>query len=104
MTGRPAAPVHSMADPEQIAGVLTCAGLLKVTVVPVETKITLGADAAAAAAFILRWGAFRGTVSESDATAMAAARDALTAAARPFETPDGVHLRSTAWLVSAAHP
>ncbi|MCW2944985.1 MAG: methyltransferase type 11 [Actinoallomurus sp.] len=104
MTGPPAAPVHALADSDRIEEVLTRAGFREVTLVSVETTINLGADAAAAAAFILRWGAFRGTADESDTAAIATARAALTVAAQPFETPNGVHLRSTAWLVSATRP
>ncbi|MFF0447582.1 class I SAM-dependent methyltransferase [Streptomyces sp. NPDC004609] len=105
---RPAAPaasaVHSLADPEHIGDVLTRAGFREVTATSVETTIALGQDAAAAAAFVLAWGAFRGIVDHTDPDAVATARAALTSAARRFETPGGVRLRSTAWLVHAVRP
>lgn len=91
--------VHSLADPERIAAVLGEAGFAKVDTTSVETVIELGPDAESAAAFILAWGAFRGIVDEAGEQD---ARAALTGAARAFETPDGVRLRSTAWLVVAS--
>jgi SAM-dependent methyltransferase len=96
MGGQPAAAVHSLADPERLEEVLTPAGFRDVSLDSVETTIDLGPDAAAAAAFILAWGAFPPEAGDLG--------NALTAAARPFETPEGVHLRSTAWLVTAARP
>jgi hypothetical protein len=74
LTDQPVATVHSLADPERIDDVLTRAGFRNVTLVSVETAINL------------------------------ATRITLTAAAQPFETPSGVQLRSTAWLVSATQP
>ncbi|GLY65069.1 class I SAM-dependent methyltransferase [Amycolatopsis taiwanensis] len=96
VTEQPVAVLQSLADPERIDEVLTKAGFHDVTIDPVETSINLGTDAAAAAEFIVGWGG---------AGWPDTARDALVAAARPFETPGGVLLRSTAWLVSATvHP
>jgi len=96
MGGQPAAAVHSLADPERLGEVLTPAGFRDVTLASVETTIDLGPDATAAAAFILAWGAFPPEAGDLG--------PALTAAARPYETPSGVRLRSTAWLVSAVRP
>ncbi|MDN3357682.1 class I SAM-dependent methyltransferase [Actinomadura sp. DC4] len=94
MGGEPAAAVHSLADPAHVEDVVTGAGFRDLALAPAETTIALGADAAEAAAFILAWGA----LSPGDLGA------ALTEAARPYETSEGVHLRSTAWLVSAVRP
>ncbi|MFL6052918.1 MAG: class I SAM-dependent methyltransferase [Actinoallomurus sp.] len=96
--------VHSLADPDHIHDLLTRAGFREVGVSSVETTVEPRPDAAAAADFILGWGAFRGTVDETDPEAIADARAALTDAARPFETPEGVRLRGTAWLVTATAP
>ncbi|MFI0454108.1 class I SAM-dependent methyltransferase [Actinomadura sp. 6N118] len=90
-----AAAVHSLADPARIEAVLTGAGF-QASVSSVETTIELGADAEAAAAFVLEWGAFRDAIEDEDE-----ARAALTEAARPFEGPGGVRLRGAAWLVRA---
>jgi SAM-dependent methyltransferase len=96
MGGEPAAAVHSLADPDHLEDVLTSAGFRDLILASTETTLELGADAAEAAAFILAWGAF-----PPDSGGLG---EALTAAARPFETPEGVRLRSTAWLVSAVRP
>ncbi|MFD1323843.1 class I SAM-dependent methyltransferase [Micromonospora sonneratiae] len=96
--------VLSLADPRRIDDVLSRAGYRDIRVTDAETTITLGPDAEAAAAFALRWGAFRDYFDRADAAVVESARAALTAAARPFQTDDGVRLRSTAWLVHATHP
>ncbi len=87
--------MHSLADPERIAAVLGKAGFADVGIEPVQTVIDLGPDAEAAACFLLAWGAVGAAADEN-------ARAALTGAARAFEAPDGVRLRSTAWLVTAS--
>ncbi|WP_433478798.1 class I SAM-dependent methyltransferase [Spirillospora sp. CA-142024] len=97
--GAPPADVHSLADPDRIAAVLGKAGFRQVHAEPVEIHIDLGPDAEAAAAFVLAWGASRDLVGEGEERK---ARAALTDAARAFETPEGVRLRSTAWLVVAS--
>ncbi|MEU5883328.1 class I SAM-dependent methyltransferase [Spirillospora sp. NPDC047279] len=89
-----AAAVHSLSDGARLEAVVTKAGFAAVRVTPVERTIRIGADAAAAADFILNWGAF------GDENA----RPVLTEAARPYETPGAVRLRSTAWLVTAVKP
>jgi SAM-dependent methyltransferase len=98
---RDVAPAQSLADPAHLADVLRRAGLTDPRVTPVEATIRLGADAAAAAGFLLAWSAFRGLVDEGDPAAVDATRQALTAAARRFETAGGVRLRSTSWLARA---
>ncbi|MDL4813974.1 class I SAM-dependent methyltransferase [Actinomadura opuntiae] len=96
--GAPPSDVHSLSDPDRIAAVLGAAGFADVRSEPVETSLVLGPDAEAAASFLLAWGAFGGALDEA---AAGRARAALADAARPFETPGGVRLRSTAWLVTA---
>jgi ubiquinone/menaquinone biosynthesis C-methylase UbiE len=94
-------PAQSLADPSHLTDVLRRAGFSNPRITTVETAVRIGQDAAAAAEFILGWGAFRGIVDETDPATVDATRHALTAAARPFETTDGVRLRSTAWLAHA---
>lgn len=96
--GGPPSDVHSLSDPDRIAAVLGAAGFAAVRSEPVETSVVLGPDAEAAASFLLAWGAFGGALDEA---AAGRARAALTDAARLFETPGGVRLRGTAWLVTA---
>ncbi|AWS41824.1 class I SAM-dependent methyltransferase [Streptosporangium sp. 'caverna'] len=95
---------ESLADPARIREVLTGAGYEKVTSVPVEAPQVWGKDAADAAGFLQAWGPVRHMLGQVDQTAAARARDALTAAMRPYEEPDAVRLRGAAWLVTATHP
>jgi SAM-dependent methyltransferase len=97
MADAPPSDVHSLSRPDRIAAVLGAAGFTDVRSEPVETSIVLGPDAEAAASFVLAWSAF----GASDEAAAGRARAALADAARPFETPGGVRLRGTAWLVTA---
>ncbi|MFJ6675583.1 hypothetical protein ACIQMJ_31135 [Actinosynnema sp. NPDC091369] len=93
--------MHSLAAPDLIADVLTGAGFGDVGVRSVSELVPIAPDAAAAADFVLLWGAFRGAVREAD---VPSARAALTDAFRPFQGEDGVLLRSTAWLADATRP
>jgi SAM-dependent methyltransferase len=94
-------PAQSLADPSHLTDVLRAAGFSDPRVTAVETTIRIGEDAAAAAEFVLGWGAFRGIVDEADPGAVEAVRRGLTTAARRFETTDGVRLHNTAWLAHA---
>jgi SAM-dependent methyltransferase len=95
---------ESLADPARIREVLTGAGYEKVASVPVEAPQVWGKDAADAAGFLHAWGPVRHMLGRVDQTAAARARDALTAAMRPYEEPDAVRLRGAAWLITATRP
>jgi SAM-dependent methyltransferase len=94
----------SFADPARIRTVLTGAGFQDVTWTHVEADQTWGRDVADAAEFISGWGPVRFHMEQAGPDAAARARDALTAALRPFEKPGAVRLRGTAWLVTAVRP
>ncbi|MBC6456533.1 class I SAM-dependent methyltransferase [Actinomadura sp. HBU206391] len=94
----------SFADPARIQDVLTAAGFQDVACTHVEADQIWGRDVADAAEFISAWGPIRFHMEQAGPDAAAKARDALTPALRPFETPDGVWLRGTAWLVTAVRP
>jgi SAM-dependent methyltransferase len=94
----------SFADPARIRTVLTGAGFQDVTWTHVEADQIWGRDVADAAEFLSGWGPVRFHMEQAGSAAAARARDALTAALRPFEQPDAVRLRGTAWLVTARRP
>jgi SAM-dependent methyltransferase len=94
----------SLADPARIRTVLTGAGFEDVTWTHVEADQTWGRDVADAAEFISGWGPMRFHMEQAGPDAAAKARDALTAALRPFERPGAVRMRGTAWLVTARRP
>ncbi|MEV6859771.1 methyltransferase domain-containing protein [Streptosporangium subroseum] len=95
---------ESLADPDRIHEVLTGAGYEKVTSVPVDAPQVWGRDAVDAAEFLHAWGPVRHMLGQVDQAAASRARDALTAAMRPYEEPDAVRLRGAAWLVTATRP
>ncbi|GAA2118222.1 class I SAM-dependent methyltransferase [Actinomadura alba] len=94
----------SFADPARIQEVLTGAGFQDVTATHVEADGRWGRDVADAAEFISAWGPVRFHMEQAGPEAAAKAREALIPALRPFETPEGVRLRGTAWLVTALRP
>ncbi|MFC7643717.1 class I SAM-dependent methyltransferase [Streptosporangium lutulentum] len=102
-TGRPSGP-ESLADPDRIHEVLTDAGYEKVASAPVEAAQVWGRDAADAARFLYAWGPVRHMLGKVDQTSAARARDALTAALRPYEGHDAVRLRGAARLITATRP
>jgi SAM-dependent methyltransferase len=94
----------SLADPARVAAVLAGAGLVDVTTAPLNFPMVFGRDAADAAGFLLGSGPVRDTLEGADQTTAARFLDALTAALRPYEAPEGVRLRGAAWLVRATRP
>jgi len=94
----------SLADPDRTRAVLTAAGFRDIACTHVEADQIWGRDVADAAKFITGWGPVRYHLNLAAPDAAAHARDALTAALRPFAEPDAVRLRGTAWLVTAAVP
>jgi SAM-dependent methyltransferase len=102
---RPNAPgMFSLADPARIGEVLTGAGFEAVTSTPVEAPMLFGRDADDAAAFLVNSGPAQFMLRQVDRTSVGRARDAVTAALRPYEGPGGVRLRGAAWVVSATRP
>ncbi|MDP9845374.1 class I SAM-dependent methyltransferase [Streptosporangium lutulentum] len=95
---------ESLADPDRIHEVLTDAGYEKVASAPVEAAQVWGRDAADAARFLYAWGPVRHMLGKVDQTSAARARDALTAALRPYEGHDAVRLRGAARLITATRP
>jgi SAM-dependent methyltransferase len=101
----PGAPgMLSLADPARIAAVLTGAGLADVTTTPVDFPMVFGRDAADAAGFLLGSGPVRDALEGADRPTADRYLDALAAALRPYEGPEGVRLRGAAWLVRATRP
>ncbi|MER7582488.1 class I SAM-dependent methyltransferase [Kitasatospora sp. NPDC097691] len=116
----PAAPhdgpgMFSLADPAVIHRVLDAAALTDIRTEPVEAHAHFGRDAADAADHLLGAGPMRDLAEQLDraeagATAPGApsgtdrVRAALTAALAPHERPDGLRLRTCAWLVTATRP
>ncbi|GII56891.1 methyltransferase [Planotetraspora thailandica] len=94
----------SMSDPDRVRQVLTGAGFTDVGTSPVDAPQVWGRDAEDAAAFLGAWGPVQHIMRQVEPDAAARARHTLTEALRPFEQPDAVRLRGTAWLITAIRP
>ncbi|MDT7800935.1 MAG: hypothetical protein QOI78_4368 [Actinomycetota bacterium] len=94
----------SFADPSRTRAVLTEAGFEGVECTHVEADQTWGRNVPDAAAFITDWGPVRHHLGQVDADTASRATEALTEALNPFEAPDAVKLRGTAWLVTGRRP
>ncbi|GAB7188914.1 ubiquinone/menaquinone biosynthesis C-methylase UbiE/MenG [Kitasatospora sp. Ki12] len=105
--------MFSLADPAEIHRVLDAAALTDVRTEPAEAHGHFGRDAADAAGHLLGSGPARHLADLLDHTHPAPAgtptgadrvRAALTTALAPHARPDGVRLRTSAWLVTATRP
>ncbi|MFJ9457795.1 class I SAM-dependent methyltransferase [Kitasatospora sp. NPDC101447] len=107
--------MFSLADPAVIHRVLTAAALTDVRTEPVEAHGHFGRDAADAADHLLGSGPARDLAEQLDRADPAATgtgarsgtdriRAALATALAPHERPDGLRLRTAAWLVTATRP
>lgn len=91
-------------SPTRIETLLNVAGFADVTHRLVEAPATLGASPEEAAELMFDWEAVRSRIGQIAPKAIAAARDALTAALRRYLGPDGVRVVGAAWLVTAIWP
>ncbi|WP_141580839.1 class I SAM-dependent methyltransferase [Actinomadura sp. WMMA1423] len=94
----------SLSDPARIRQVLGQAGLTDVDTRPVHAPMDYGRDARDAADFILGQGPVRYNLEDADQTAVTRVRRELQAALAAYETPAGVRIRGSVWLVSAVRP
>ncbi|MEV4006269.1 methyltransferase domain-containing protein [Actinomadura sp. NPDC049753] len=94
----------SLSDPDRIRQVLDQAGLTDVDTSPVRAPMDYGRDTGDAADFILSQGPVRYNLQDVGQTAVTRVRQELQAALAAYETPDGVHIRGSVWLVSATRP
>jgi SAM-dependent methyltransferase len=92
----------SLTDPARIREVLAAAGFRDIEVTPEGAGMDYGVDAGAAADFLLSMSPARHNLRELDATSLTALHDQLRAALEEFETPDGVRIPGTVWIVSAS--
>lgn len=94
----------SLADPGRVERILTEAGFEAVSLDPVEEPVLLGDDVEDAYDFISNVGIVRGLTEELDDGRRAQAFDNLRAAVEAADSGHGVHLGTSAWLITATRP
>lgn len=94
----------SLSDPGRVRQVLHEAGLTEVEASPVQAPMDYGRDADDAADFILGQGPVRYNLQDVDQPTATRVRQDLQAALAAYETPGGIHIRGSVWLVSAIRP
>lgn len=91
----------ALAEPEHVRRVLQAAGFQDVDLEPVEEPMEVGSDADDAMEFVRTMGIVEGLTHDLGEADTATALDAVYAMLRAHETPDGVLLGSSAWLITA---
>lgn len=100
--GTPGAPgPFSLADPDRIRELLTQAGCGDIEIRPAQERLRVGSDVPDVLDYFRHHPAASGIVGGMDEATLSKALHDLEAAVRPFQTPDGVFLGSSAWLVTA---
>ncbi|WP_030669576.1 class I SAM-dependent methyltransferase [Streptomyces sp. NRRL B-1347] len=100
--GAPGGPgMFSLADADTATGLLTAAGFHDARAARVQAYGTWGRDAEDAARFMLDSGPGRHLLEQADTATRALARTRLTERLRRHETPDGLRLHGTGWLLTA---
>ncbi|MFI6514724.1 class I SAM-dependent methyltransferase [Spirillospora sp. NPDC050679] len=89
----------SLADPARVREILGAAGYTGIDSVPVEADQVWGRDVQDAARFLADWGPIRYNLGNGPEVQAIAAEEL-----RPFGSPEGVRLRGTARIVTAARP
>jgi SAM-dependent methyltransferase len=93
----------SFADPERVIGILSGAGWHDVAWGPLERQLVVGggADLETAAEFLLGLGPVGRSIGEADEATVATVKRAIMDSIAPFESADGVHMDSAAWVFTA---
>jgi SAM-dependent methyltransferase len=94
----------SLADPGHVRAVFDGAGYTDIDVSPVEARTWWGSDVADAVEFIAGWGPVQHAFTYGTQGQIDAVRTDLAEALRPYDTADGVWMRSTANLITAVNP
>jgi SAM-dependent methyltransferase len=100
----PAPGMFSLAEPDRIRSVLSAAGYTGITVDRAEATTRWGEDAESVTDFLLGSGPGRHLTSGLDADVLAGVRKTLTDQLAAHQRPDGLRLRSSAWLATATRP
>jgi SAM-dependent methyltransferase len=92
----------AFADPDRVRGILSAAGFEEISLDPVDEPMYFGPDAARAFEGASKLGTVKGLLTDLDKESRRRALDGLEDLLRAHETPEGVLLGSSAWLVRAS--
>lgn len=90
----------AFADPDRVRAILTEAGFREVALDPVDLGMG-GRSMDEAVATLTGVGPLGAALSEADAALREKVASSVREALAPFETPEGVRIRSAAWIVTA---
>jgi SAM-dependent methyltransferase len=94
----------SLTDPARIEAVLADAGFTDVSIARIEVPCIWGRDADDAVSFYFSTGPVAFNLSGVDEATVARVRDEVRSALREFQTPVGVSVQGTIWVVTATRP
>ena len=94
----------ALARPDYVRSVLGAAGFVDIDLQPVDEPLELGKDTDDAYAFVLTAGIVEGLTKDLDAETRTATLGRLRTMLAAHETPEGVLLGTSAWLITAARP
>lgn len=94
----------SLADPAILTGLLEQAGFVTISLEPVIERLLYGIDIEDVIDLYSQMPMVRSLLAGVDDETKAAGIDAVRLALRPYAGPDGVLLRSAAWLVNTHRP
>ncbi|HZU57188.1 MAG TPA: methyltransferase domain-containing protein, partial [Actinocrinis sp.] len=91
----------SLADPDDVRGLLTAAGFDSVEINAVDERMWIGADLEDAVAYQMTTPSNQAALAEAGPEARGRVMDALREALSPYATAEGMKLEAHAWLVTA---
>jgi SAM-dependent methyltransferase len=94
----------ALTDPARIEAILTDAGFIDISVTGVAVPCQWGQNADDATDFYFTMGPVAFNLADADAATVERARAGVRAALREFETPAGVSVQGSIWLVTAGRP
>lgn len=92
----------AFADVDRVTSVLTSAGFINPRTIATTAKLWMGDTAADAAGFLRTTGLGRAVLDDAEPDLVEEAMRRAQAALEPYESPTGVELDGSAWLVTAS--
>lgn len=96
----------AFADPDRVRSILTTAGFTNVDLEEVTQTLNIGAGTSVeqTVEFLVQMGPTANAVRDASPEVRQKVIDSVTEALRPFDSPDGVRMSSSTWVVTARNP